>query len=216
MPIHLKHSSKNESWAVWKIEESESDLCGMLSERECHLSVEHIKSPARRLEYLAVRLLCADLIGSGFAIDYCEDGSPRLKSEGEYQFISISHTKGYAAVYLHTSHPVGIDIEQYGEKVLRIRSKFINEEEDKSLDPKELVSHLLIHWSAKESLFKAMGQTGVDFRQHLHIHPFVPLSDGCFEAHETRTPQANHYSIHYRVESDFVLTRAILLVPNLP
>lgn len=216
MPIYLKHRSENESWAVWKIEESESDLCDMLSERECHLSVEHIKSPTRRLEYLAVRLLCAKIMGGDFAIEYREDGAPQLMGGGEFRYISISHTKGYAAVCLHTSLPIGIDIEQYGEKVLRIQSKYINEEEDRRLDREKIISHLLLHWSAKESLFKAMGQTGVDFRQHLHIHPFVPLSEGCFDAHETRTSHSNHYSIYYKVESEFVLTRAILLIPNLP
>ncbi len=216
MPIYLKHISGVESWAVWRIEECESELFDMLSERGCHLTTEHIKSPARRLEYLAVRLLCSELLDADFVIEYREDGSPQLKSEGMYRYISISHTKGYAAVFMHTSLPVGIDIEQYGEKVLRIQSKFINEKEEKNLDPKKLISHLLLHWSAKESLFKAMGQTGVDFRLHLHIHPFVPLSEGCFNAHETRTLQSNHYSIHYKVESDFVLTRATLLIPNLP
>ncbi len=39
---------------------------------------------------------------------------------------------------------------------------------------------LLLHWSAKETLFKVMGVEGVDFIRHLHIFPFCHGRGGVF------------------------------------
>lgn len=48
-------------------------------------------------------------------IGYSSEGKPHLTDNSS--FISISHTKGYVAVILSSVAPVGIDIEQYGQRV---------------------------------------------------------------------------------------------------
>lgn len=68
---------------------------------------------------------------------------------------------------------------------------------------------LLLHWSAKETLFKVMGVEGVDFIRHLHIFPFVMEEEGCLEAQEYRTEEQWHYRVRYLTHPDFVLTWTI-------
>ena len=68
------------------------------------------------------------------------------------------------------------------------------------------IEHLLIHWCAKETLFKIIGQEGVDFQKHLHVNPFPYLSSGTFKGRETRTEACREYELAYQVTPDYVLT----------
>ena len=65
---------------------------------------------------------------------------------------------------------------------------------------------LLLHWSAKEVMFKCMDTAEVDFRRHLHIKPFAVQEQGVFYAREYRTDRQRHFQIRYLVHPDFVLT----------
>ncbi|NLX66339.1 MAG: 4'-phosphopantetheinyl transferase superfamily protein, partial [Bacteroidales bacterium] len=130
------------------------------------------------------------------------DGKPYLE-DGSY-YISISHTKDYAAIYLHKTQPVGIDIEIRSERVNKVAHKFVGD--DEYIDPSQTTVHQLLHWSAKESLFKLMEESEIHFKHHLHIHPFTPSTKGIITATETKT-QFNHtFTIDYEVYPDHVLT----------
>ena len=118
---------------------------------------------------------------------------------------SISHTKDYVAVILD-KRPTGIDIEYRSDRILKIRSRFMNPEEEAGIDLEHEVEHLLIHWCAKETLFKIIGQEGVDFQKHLHVNPFPYLSSGTFKGRETRTEACREYELAYQVTPDYVLT----------
>ena len=117
----------------------------------------------------------------------------------------ISHTKDYVAVILD-KRPTGIDIEYRSDRILKIRSRFMNPEEEAGIDLEHEVEHLLIHWCAKETLFKIIGQEGVDFQKHLHVNPFPYLSSGTFKGRETRTEACREYELAYQVTPDYVLT----------
>lgn len=65
---------------------------------------------------------------------------------------------------------------------------------------------LLLHWSAKEVMFKCMNAAEVDFREHLRIEPFRLQEQGVLTAHEYRTEQRQHFQISYLLDPDFVLT----------
>jgi phosphopantetheinyl transferase len=135
-------------------------------------------------------------------IQYKENGRPYL-ADGSYH-ISISHTKGFAAVLLHKTCEVGVDIEINSNRVNKIAGKFISEEE--YIDDKHPVIHRLLHWSAKETLFKLMDKEGVDFRKDLHILPFTPCEKGILQAIVTTDQFLNRVRIHYEVSPDYVLT----------
>ena len=96
--------------------------------------------------------------------------------------------------------------EYRSDRILKIRSRFMNPEEEAGIDLEHEVEHLLIHWCAKETLFKIIGQEGVDFQKHLHVNPFPYLSSGTFKGRETRTEACREYELAYQVTPDYVLT----------
>lgn len=199
MLIH-REESENIIWGVWQIDEDTQTLLSLLSDT----SFTHIISSEKRLrEQTAVRVLLKTLLNNEEkTIGYSANGKPYLP-DGSY-VISISHTKGYAAVALAKQGRTGIDIEYISDKVKRVRSKFISDKE--YIDESNETIHLLLHWSAKETMYKALGYTGVDLMQHLFVEKFTPQESGIFGGYEKYTEDSVHFKIHYFVKEDYVLT----------
>lgn len=101
---------------------------------------------------------------------------------------------------------VGIDIEQYGERVHKVAHKYMRTDEPLSSYQGTDTWALLLHWSAKEVMFKCMNTPEVDFREHLRIFPFTVTEKGVFSAEEYRTPEQRKFEIRYLLHPDFVLT----------
>src|SRR5699024_8746974 len=101
---------------------------------------------------------------------------------------------------------VGIDIEYYSERVRKVAHKFMRADEQESLFRGTETWSLLLHWSAKETMFKCMNASDVDFREHLHVMPFIVGEQGVFSAAEYRTAEKRNFQIHYYLFPDFVLT----------
>ena len=89
-------------------------------------SAEH-----RRLEWLSVRVLLFTLLGEEKEIAYYPSGKPYLADKSAS--ISISHTRGYVSVIIgEAGKEVGIDIEQYGERVHKVAHKYMRADESLS------------------------------------------------------------------------------------
>ena len=84
----------------------------------------------------------------------------------------------------------------------------MNPEEEAGIDKEYETEHLLLHWCAKETLFKMVGYEEVDFLRHLHVCPFPYAEKGSFTVYETRTGEGTVYRLNYLVTPDFVLTRS--------
>ena len=202
-----QNSIKSVSWAVREIRESVDELLEKLEKKELYLPhLEKITSEHRKKEWLSVRILLKEILGEEKTISYTSSGKPYL-SDNSYQ-ISISHTKGYVAVILHPQLSVGIDIEYISPRVQKIRSRFMSDEEELHLDKTLEEVHLLLHWSAKESLFKILGEENVDFKTELHISPFKPVVNQLaeFSAYETKSKKRGQYDFQYLVTKEYVLT----------
>jgi len=205
MPLLTKHTTP--LWGIWKIEESSEILLSMLDNKEYYNSfLSNRMTEGRKCEWLASRVLVKSLLGEEPEIRYTSAGAPFL--HGKTCQISISHTKGYAAVLLTENKNAGIDIEFLSDRVRKIRTRFMSTEEDLAIDSIHESEHLLIYWSGKETLFKMIGQEEVDFKKHLHIKPFKYENEGTFNATETRTQKNESFTIHYFVSTEFVLTRS--------
>ena len=203
MPLFYK--SSDPLFGIWKIEESVDELSTALADDQELLSgLDRNRPEVRQKEWLAVRVLLKELSGKSRLISYHPNGAPFL-ADHAFQ-ISISHTKGYAALLLQQHPAAGIDIEYKSERVRKIRSRFMSESEEAALDLQHETEHLLIYWCAKETLFKMIGQQEVDFRHHLHVLPFPFAAQGSFEVQETRTAQPQYFRLGYRIEEDFVVT----------
>ncbi|MDD4157924.1 MAG: 4'-phosphopantetheinyl transferase superfamily protein [Proteiniphilum sp.] len=205
MLIRKEHLHTGALLGIWKMEESREELLALFPgtlRSEALGYVESIRSERRSIEWLSTRVMLLQLLGEGKIIHNRKDGSPYIADSK--QLISISHTREYAAILLHEHAPVGIDIETRTERVSRIADKFISEKE--YIDPTRSTLHQLLHWSAKESLYKLIGMQGIDFKKHLQIHPFTPDTEGVMLATETRSATSHSYRIYYEVHPDYVLT----------
>ncbi len=208
MLIRKEYIDDNVILGIRRIDTNRDLLINMLpeSQRKGAMSqVSKIKAISRVVEWLNTRVLLFELLGEEKIISKHPDGRPFLIDKS-YK-ISISHTKDYVVILLSASHNVGIDIEMISDRVTRLYDKFISDNEYINSDNE--VVHQLLHWSAKETLFKIMKESEVDFKEHLRILPFDPLEKGVFKAKEFKTIKQKEYCIHYEVFEDAVLTWTI-------
>ncbi len=169
MPIvYQKEVNPSVKLAVWRIEENTTDLLPLLySEDKKDITDQLLEK--KKLEIMATRLLLKNLVEKE-ALNYQgiskdSHGKPHpLNSANTH--ISISHAYPYAAAIIDLSGSTGIDIEAPREQILRIKHKFLSEEELKFC---ENIDQLTILWAAKECLYKIYGRKQLIFKKHLSI-----------------------------------------------
>jgi phosphopantetheinyl transferase len=197
MTIHVKN-----------ITGTPADLLARLDRKQWYEPAIARMATHRQREWLTVRVLLKEVLGQEKQILYTDTGKPYL-ADATHR-ISISHTRGYVALALAPTHPVAIDIERIQPRVENIRSRFMNTEEEHNLSPTHPLIHLLLHWSAKETMVKLMDDRAINFQSQLHIQPFEPaLGDwGELLIRETKTTRRETVAIHYLVSEHYVLTVA--------
>ena len=200
---------------VWHVTEEYEELLSMLPDADSvqNEAEQQFSSEFRRVEWTAVRVLLYTVLDRQVHISYNEQGAPLLP-DYEGLHISISHTKGYVAIALSETAVVGIDVEQIErldtsnqfndkEKVPRVekvRSRFMRNDEYA-----ETIVGMLLHWSAKETVFKVLGREGVDFQDEMKVQPFDETQyEGDFQLEDLK--EEDTYIIYYKVFDDFVLT----------
>ena len=206
MAIYRQYKQGGLTVAVWKVEETIEQLRSMFRDFSIYEEdFSRFSAEKRKLEWLAVRALLKELCGGEEKeIGYAPSGKPFLKDQSAY--VSFSHTRGYVAVAMHPDAEVGIDIEQYGMRVQKLASRFIREDEMSSVQAGDDVYAMLLHWSAKETMFKLMDEEAVDFLEHLRILPFIPATSGELHAVESKSGRGQQFRILYDTHPDYVLT----------
>ena len=166
MPLQVnKLFFNNINVSIWRIDETEDFLISNLDlSINCKKRLKSIKSPSRRKQFLSVRTLIKYNDIDLNDLFYDSNGAPFLKNNLN---ISISHTNNYSAIAL-SKNPVGIDIQDYREKILSIRDKFINEFEIELIDTHS-VNDLTILWSIKESIYKIYKKQGLNFKKNIIV-----------------------------------------------
>lgn len=204
MPLFLQHKEEAFQWAVWKMEESVEELLSIFPQKDFYeREIVSFVSSHRQQEWLSARVLLYTLLGEEKEIAYELSGKPYL-SDHSY-FISISHTKGYVAIILSQKSAVGIDIEYYGQRVHKVASRFIRSDEMPGSYQGDDTWGLLLHWSAKEAIYKCLEEVDADLC-NLRIESFLPTKQGTFQAQEYWSTQQRELSVSYYIHPDFVLT----------
>jgi 4'-phosphopantetheinyl transferase EntD len=201
MLYYKNHITESTLLGIWKVEENRADLLSLL---HCHKWVQNIhtiKAEFRVLEILSARILIKELTGEEKEVCYNDTGKPFLADKSFY--ISVSHTRNYVAVAVDKDKPVGLDIEYISEKIRRVRSRLISAGE--YIDSNNELIHLLLHWSAKEAMFKFLDAERVDFRKHLFVSKFTPEEEGVFFAKEVRSFKETDFKAHYKAGKEFVM-----------
>lgn len=162
---------------VWKIEEDIDTLLGMVDlDIIDKKKYKGFASTSRKLEFLSVRALLAELLGKDARIVYNKNNKPFLRDGS--RFISISHSNKLTAILLSSNEKVGIDLEYMSTNIGRIAFKFINRKEKITRDNDKRVFHLYLHWCAKEALYKICDKEGISIKKNITIEPFEVKESG--------------------------------------
>jgi len=162
---------------VWKIEEDLKTLLdSVVLDNGDKKKYKVFASNSRKLEFLSVRALLAELLGKDARIIYNKNNKPFLKDGS--RFISISHSYKLTAILLSTNEKVGIDLEHMSTNIGRIAFKFINRREKITKVQENRRYHLYLHWCAKEALYKICDKEGISIRKNITIEPFEVKESG--------------------------------------
>lgn len=162
---------------VWKIEEDLKTLEAMVTlEAEDQKKYKTFASTSRKLEFLSVRALLAEILGKEARIVYNKNNKPFLKDGS--RFISISHSHKLTAILLSTNEKVGIDLEYMSTNIAKIAFKFINRKEKITRKQADRKYHLYLHWCAKEAMYKICDKEGINIRKDITIEPFEVKESG--------------------------------------
>ena len=74
-----------------------------------------------------------------------------------------------AAIVFSENNKAGIDIEHKENKIINIQNKFLNDSEKLENEYQSNVDYLTMIWTAKESIYKALGIKGVSFSDNIII-----------------------------------------------
>jgi len=140
-----------------------------LSKNEIDMSyLSQITNDKRKAEWMFIREIICKTMSSCEDIVYDEHRKPTFKHSSF--FLSISHSNERVAISINETHETGIDLQFITEKIQRIKSKFLNKEEQSNVgqDPTELTCY----WSIKEALFKIYGKKDVFLKENFEVQEF--------------------------------------------
>lgn len=186
---------------VWKSVEELEDLKNELQNSDTLEEYNKLSSDKRKREFLSVRVALKKVLGEENIIFYYPSGKPFL-SKKHYN-ISISHSGCWIALFIHPNMSVGVDIELFTPKIEKLYKRFLSEKEQSYLYEKNDISKVRIAWSAKEALYKIIGNEAVDFATQLEIKPFDLKSKGEIEAEHLVTNKL--YKLFYEITDEYVL-----------
>ena len=158
--------SSKTRYVLWEITENyETLFSGIELDFKSKQMLSQKKSETHKNQFLAVRYLLKYLSIDLLNLNYNSLGNPFF--ENNYK-ISISHSGLYVAVIISDT-AVGIDIETINDRVLKIKSKYLETELNYPLELNTQTS--LIYWNIKESVFKAVDKPGIDFKKNILVPP---------------------------------------------
>ncbi len=166
MPLYRDFSDEKATILVWKYDDNEVLNPDELLEKE---NFEKVKDyhPVKLKELLLVRKILKSIFPK-HQILY-RNREPYLWPEG-YE-ISVTHSFPFAALAI-SKNKIGIDIEPFNDKILRIKHKFIKEEETTFIEKKKETAYLTVIWSLKESLYKIHHSNYWSLKKHYEVKPF--------------------------------------------
>ena len=151
---------------IWEINESFHDLKSKVVLSEYNLKLLNQKrSEIHKKQFLAIRKIFNLLFIDDEDLKYDKAGKPICSQNKR---LSISHSGNYAAVIM-SDHSVGNDIETINDRILKIKSKYLETELNYPLELNTQTS--LIYWNIKESVFKAVDKPGIDFKKNILVPP---------------------------------------------
>ena len=158
--------SSKTRYVLWKITENfETLFSGIELDFKSKQLLSQKKSETHKNQFLAVRYLLKYLSIDLLNLNYNSLGNPFF--ENNYK-ISISHSGVYVAVIISDTD-VGIDIETINDRILKIKGRYLETELNYPFVLNTETS--LIYWNIKESVFKAVDKSRIDFKKNILVPP---------------------------------------------
>lgn len=207
MPLIEKIERDGYTIGVWEISEDVETLAQNVNKGlTAAKPYTEFKNEKRKKEWLAVRCLLKEFEGESAAIAY--DGDKPYLAQSE-KHISISHTKGYAAIATGR-RKVGIDIEYKSDRANKIRNAFMDEQEEARCEKADVSQDFAtMVWSVKESVYKATENGCYDFKSYIHTDADYIAANGKFQACENCDGKDLRFEAEYWNNEDFILTTAL-------
>ena len=204
--VNIREVYPGVSLGLWQMDESPEQLFDLYPHLLPYRSSldDKYKNDGRKLEFLAIRALMYEMLrvnGASKGLlshagDFTHNGQGKPLFRGYH--VSISHTKGYAALILSKKSEVAVDIEYMSDRVERIASKFLRKDERAdSLDSK------LVHWCAKETVFKLFSEENL-LLEEMRVKPFDTMSDWACDVENLKSGKTAR--VDFELAMDFVLT----------
>lgn len=204
--VNIREVYPGVSLGLWQMDESPEQLFDLYPHLLPYRSSldDKYKNDGRKLEFLAIRALMYEMLrvnGASKGLlshagDFTHNGQGKPLFRGYH--VSISHTKGYAALVLSKKSEVAVDIEYMSDRVERIASKFLRKDERAdSLDAK------LVHWCAKETVFKLFSEENLLF-EDMRVKPFDTMADWACDVENLKSGKTAR--VDFELAMDFVLT----------
>ena len=166
MPLYRDFSDHNATILLWKYDEKEDLDPKVLLEEENYEKVKDYH-PTKLKELLLVRKILKSVL-PGHKILY--NGREPYLEPRDFE-ISITHSFPFAALAI-SKNKVGIDIEPFNPKIIKIRHKFLNDEEADFIEERKETAYLTVIWSLKESLYKIHHSNYWSLKKHYEVKPF--------------------------------------------
>ena len=204
--VNIREVYPGVSLGLWQMDESPEQLFDLYPHLLPYRSSldDKYKNDGRKLEFLAIRALMYEMLrvnGASKGLlshagDFTHNGQGKPLFRGYH--VSISHTKGYAALILSKKSEVAVDIEYMSDRVERIASKFLRKDERAdSLDAK------LVHWCAKETVFKLFSEENLLF-EDMRVKHFDTMADWACDVENLKSGKTAR--VDFELAMDFVLT----------
>ena len=188
---------------IWEINESVQELkSNAIISKDSSKLLTQKKSEIHKKQFLAIRnifkLLCID----DKDLKYDKEGKPIFSQNKK---LSISHSGNYAAV-ITSNYNVGIDIEKISDKAIKIKHKFLHIELNYPQEFNNQIS--LIYWNIKESIYKAMGITGIDFKKNILALPLDINAAKC-KSWYVNNDDIYSFETYFRISKNYTLAFVI-------
>ena len=204
--VNIREVYPGVSLGLWQMDESPEQLFDLYPHLLPYRSSldDKYKNDGRKLEFLAIRALMYEMLRVNGASKgllshaghFTHNGQGKPLFRGYH--VSISHTKGYAALILSKKSEVAVDIEYMSDRVERIAFKFLRKDERAdSLDAK------LVHWCAKETVFKLFSEENLLF-EDMRVKPFDTMADWACDVENLKSGKTAR--VDFELAMDFVLT----------
>jgi phosphopantetheinyl transferase len=189
---------------VWKIEEDLPTLLSMVEmSPEDRKRYAVFRSTSRKLEFLSVRALLAEVLGKDARIVYNKNNKPFIK-DGSH-FISITHSNKLTAILISRDERVGIDLEYMRVNINAFSSKFLNKNEKITRKWSDRTYHLYIHWCAKESIYKICDKEGINIVKDITIEPFNVQPNGEIKGSVKNERINDQFTLYYSKYDNYTI-----------